>query len=146
MEKINFAKVRDVKSPLVSTTGSAGIDFFVPNDFIDVALMSGEDILIPSGIKMNLPEGKVLISFNKSGISTKKKLIIGACVIDSDYQGEIHIHLINYSNTVAKIQAGDKIAQFILLDFHQVELLETHESDLFNKESQRGSGGFGSTN
>ena len=145
--KMKIAKVRDVKTPTRGTEGSAGIDFYVPNDFPENLQMiePGERYLIPSGIKANVPEGYALIAMNKSGVATKKSLIIGACVVDSDYQGEIHMHLINVGNYATKVVPGQKLVQFLLVPVNHCDVVEVRESELFSHETVRGSGGFGST-
>ena len=142
---LNFTKVRDVKSPNRGTSQSAGIDFFVPDDFQTIALMPGESCLIPSGIKVNVPTGHALIAFNKSGVSVKKELHIGACVIDEDYQGEVHLNLTNVGNRTQIVERGDKITQFILLPVNYSMPTEVAEKNLYSAKSSRGSGGFGST-
>lgn len=161
--KLTFAKVRDVKSPEYGTKGSAGIDFFVPNDFEPTIISPQNDLLIPSGIKANIPHGYMLLGADKSGIVTSKfaygraerkpkpevfrsPIIIGAKVIDEDYQGEIHIHLINVGNEQVLIKPGMKIAQFILVPVAYAELEEMSNGKLFTEASERGAGGFGSTN
>ena len=94
---MRLSRIRDVKLPTRGTTGSAGIDFYFPNDYPEslCTVEPGERFFIPSGIKANVPEGQALIAFNKSGVALKQGLSVGACVVDSDYQGEIHLHLIN---------------------------------------------------
>ena len=92
---MKFLKTRDVKDPNRGTPQSAGIDLFIPNDFTPQFIKPGDSILIPSGLKINVPKDHVFIMMNKSGVAVKKHLDVGACVIDEDYQGEIHIHLIN---------------------------------------------------
>lgn len=161
---MKFAKVRDVTSPVRGTSKAAGIDFFVPNGgnnegFI---LRPGADVLIPSGIKMNIPEGYMLMAADKSGVVTsacasigagrKPKpeafesiVILGAKIVDEDYQGEIHIHLINVGLTKVRIKPGMKIAQFILVPVSYEGLEEVPESELFSESSERGDGAFGST-
>lgn len=153
-----FTKVRPVKSPTRGTAESAGIDFFVPDDFEETIVDPGSSILIPSGIKCAYPPGHALILFNKSGIATKYKLTSLACVCDSDYQGEVHISLINIGKDPVTISPGMKIAQFILVPVALAEPKElTTEDGLWDewsgmsmkrrssKSSDRGSGGFGST-
>ena len=144
---LKLAKVRPVKTPIRGTDGSAGIDFFVPDNYPDnlCTIEPGERYFIPSGIKANVPPGYALIAMNKSGVSLKKSLMVGACVVDSDYQGEIHLHLINTGCEPANISPGDKLVQFLLMpvDHGHVEMVD--EADLFENESERGSGGFGST-
>lgn len=136
-------RVRSVKLPSRGTEGSAGIDFFVPTDFENITLKPGESVLIPSGIKANVPRGCALVAFNKSGVAVKQGLSVGACVVDEDYQGEIHLHMVNTSDTEQTITSGQKIVQFVLLPINYDEIEEVHE--LPTRESQRGAGGFGST-
>ena len=104
-------------------------------------------VLIPSGIKTWMTPGTALIAANKSGVATKKGLIFGAQVVDSDYAGEVHISVINTSNVPVTIKTGEKLIQFI----HTPVLLtppEEVDEFMFNAlhdKSQRGTGGFGST-
>jgi deoxyuridine 5'-triphosphate nucleotidohydrolase len=104
------------------------------------------DVLIPSGVHVNIPKDKVLIAFNKSGVATKNKLTIGACVIDSDYQGEVHIHLINQSDKSIVLEEDQKIAQFVLVDAWHGSPKEVKFEELYGVKTERGVGGFGSTN
>lgn len=159
---MKFAKIRDVKSPERGTEKSAGIDFFIPNDFKKTYLKGHSDILIPSGIKAKIPNGFMLYAANKSGVASsysakvlcgkapKKNdflspAIIGACVVDEDYQGEIHIHIINVGDKEIMLEPGMKIAQFILVPVLYDTLQEVSEAELYNSISHRGNGGFGST-
>ena len=163
MEILEFSKVRDVKSPVRGTARSAGIDFFVPNDFFPTQLEPHEDLLIPSGIRVHIPEGYMLLGADKSGVSTSKQAvvdtgrkpkdgafisptIIGAKIIDEDFQGELHIHIINLGKFPVHIKPGMKISQFILVPVDYCELYEVPDDTLFPEESERGTGCFGSTN
>jgi len=141
---LQIIKTRPVKTPEYGTSESAGIDFFVPDDFGSKTLLINDSINIPSGIKTRFPHGKILVAFNKSGVSVKKRLQIGACVVDSDYEGEVHLHLFNTGMMPVTINAGDKIAQFILLDYNRAQIQEVQEFE--QRETERGEGGFGSTN
>ena len=96
---MKICKVRNVKTPQRGTEESAGIDFFVPDDYPTnlCSIQPGERFFIPSGFKANVPTGYALIAFNKSGVALNKGLMVGASVVDSDYQGEIHLHLVNTS-------------------------------------------------
>ena len=144
---MKLAKIRNVKTPTRGTKGSAGIDFFVLDDYPSslCTILPGERFFIPSGIKANVPECFALIAMNKSGVSMKKGLMVGACDVDSEYQGEIHLHIINASNKPVTIEAGDKLTQFLLVPVNHcaVDLVDVDE--LFDEETTRGSGGFGST-
>lgn len=166
---IEFLKVRNVKSP-IREFGNAGIDFFIP-EFTDsflsdlqaknpnislgyitsgsdkIILYSGEDILIPSGLKTKFPPTIALEAANKSGVALKKKLIVGAQVIDSNYQGEIHIHLINVGREHCILSFGEKIVQFIprVIDISKHKVVNVPEEEFFTETTTRGNGGFGST-
>ena len=144
---MKISKVRNVKTPTRGTNGSAGIDFFVPNDYPSnlCTIDPGERFFIPSGIKANVPDGYALIAFNKSGVSLKKGLLAGACVVDSDYQGEIHLHLVNSTTQKVTIEPGEKILQFLLIPVDHCEVDLVREEELFDIQTSRGSGGFGST-
>ena len=144
---IYFHKTRDVKSP--ERTGlNAGIDFFIPNDYNEsVTLAPNESILIPSGIKVNLPENTCLIAFNKSGIATKYNLQVGACVVDENYKGEIHLHLTNVGNKLVQVYAGQKVLQFVLVqqNYSKLQEVKSHAPWETKEDDERGDKGFGST-
>jgi len=144
---MKITKIRDVKTPIRGTEGSAGIDFFVPEDFPKdlCTIQPNERFFIPSGIKANVPDGFALIAFNKSGVALKKGLLVGASVVDSDYQGEIHLHLVNTSYKAVTIEPGEKLTQFLLIPVDHCEIEVVEEDELFTEETTRGSGGFGST-
>lgn len=159
---MKITKVRDVKTPERGTAKSAGIDFFVPNDFTTTLLSPQRDMLIPSGIKAQVPEGFMLMAAEKSGVVTSKRaaveagrtpkptaynsiVILGAKIVDEDYQGEIHIHLINVGKEYVTIKPGTKIAQFILVPVSYENIEVVPEDQLFSEVSDRGDGGFGST-
>lgn len=146
MKTIKFQKIRDVKSPERGTDKSAGIDFFVPLDVrYNHTLYPGEGILIPSGIKAVIPKGHALIAFNKSGVATKRGLSVGACVVDEDYQGEIHLHVYNRtSRVIDSPKPGDKLVQFLLIPVEYPKI-EMYENNIFSETTERGEGGFGST-
>lgn len=158
---IRFTKVRDVKSPERGTSFSAGIDFFVPNDYDEKIILPGEDILIPSGVRLEIPEHCALIGVDKSGISSsdiakeyagiKNKMnsiptavIVGAKLIDADYPGEVHIHLINVGKREMLIKPGMKVAQFMLVPIFYDRIIEVPVSELRIPGGER-SGGFSST-
>ena len=105
-----------------------------------------ERVNIPSGIKINVPEGCALIAYNKSGVSLKYGLDVGATVVDEDYTGIIHISLVNTSEDIVKINYGQKIVQWLLIPVRYDMLEEVNsEEDCFDRESERGDGAFGST-
>lgn len=145
-QDICFAKSRDVKMPTRGTAGSAGIDFYVPAKYSATRIEPGEAANISSGIYAKIPSGHALIAFNKSGVAKHMGLQVGACVVDEDYQGEIHLHVVNVSRKAVEIHAGMKLVQFLLMPitYGAVKYYEK-PSDLYDEPTERGTGGFGST-
>lgn len=174
---IKFSKVLDVKSPNRGEALNGGTDFYIPsyskefvsqmseknkNNVVRCKLereSEGEDlklyitigahsqVLIPSGIKCILPKGKCLLALNKSGVASKQGLIVGACLIDENYRGQIHLNVVNTTNHPVVIEEGKKLIQFIELDYG-TDKFEEIELDQFEAEpapDSRGEGGFGST-
>jgi len=145
---VRILKIRDVKTPSRGTSGSAGLDFFVPNDWKQQSIAPGTGLNIPSGIRAIIPQGHALIAFNKSGIAVKNKLQVGACVVDEDYTGEIHLNVINIGNGVQEINPGMKLTQFLLVPVVYASITELNPEDeelFYERQSERGDGGFGST-
>lgn len=140
-----IAKVRPVKTPTRANPTDAGIDFFVPDDYKERFVQPNGDILIPAGIHVRVPDEMALVFFNKSGVATKKKLAVGACVVDSSYQGEIHLHLHNVGNSSVKVLPGEKIVQGLLIPISLLNTEVVDLADLYTEKSARGTGGFGST-
>lgn len=172
MQTMKYTKVRKVKSPTRAHPTDAGIDFFVPEDLtpevIDektemtgssiiaqikdgivksISLEPNESVLIPSGIKVKVPDGYMLQFSNKSGVASKRGLVVGASIVDVGYEGECHIDLHNVSRKIQTIHAGDKIVQGILIpvNFALPEEVRTAEELYAGSSSDRGEGGFGSS-
>lgn len=173
MEILKYCKVREVKSPVRGTPVAGGIDFFVPTDIdketflskcditkeyvnfdvdanghlTDITLRPGQSVMIPSGIKLKIMDGWALVFMNKSGQGVKKQLDVLACLVDQDYEGEVHISLVNNGINTQHIAAGEKIVQGVLLPMNYAipEEVENEEVLFANSNSSRKSGGFGST-
>lgn len=176
-QQVYFYLSRDVKAPVRGTDQAAGIDFFMPNynekfeqdlraknesaylicsyegegkdKKMTIIIPPHERINIPSGVHTYmLPKESALIAANKSGVSTKKGLVFTCQVIDSDYTGEIHLGLVNTSNTPVMITTGDKLVQFIHTPVYFPNLSQITDKSVFDNMhngSQRGDGAFGST-
>ena len=86
---------------------------------------------------------------NRSGNAAKKHLVVGACVVDSGYDGEVFVNLHNIGTDRQTIRAGDKIAQAVVVPIVPVRFLETTNDNLYEWSpitiSDRGSGALGST-
>jgi dUTP pyrophosphatase len=140
---MKIQKVREVKTPNRGTPESAGIDFYVPEDFKEKIIGIGDSVLVPSGIKASIPTGHMWLALNKSGVATKLGLQVGAQVVDEDYEGEIHLHVTKITHGNVKIEPGMKLIQLVLvpISYENIELVD----ELQSRNTQRGSGGFGST-
>ena len=144
-QTLRFCKIRDVESPSRAHQYDAGIDFYVPADYRADGIEPGHAKKIPSGIKADVAVGMALVAFNKSGVATKHGLQVGACVVDAGYEGEIHLHVMNVSHRTVFLLPGTKLMQFLYLPIALPEAVEVESHLLFDKRSQRGDGGFGST-
>lgn len=116
-----------------------------------IYVMPGDDILVPSGLHSLFPNDMMLKVDNKSGVCRKQKFIVGATIVDSSYEGEIMIHVINYAqNIVTKLDFGQKMVQLLPIKINLPEIAVSEQTvsveDFYkNHDSERGAGGFGST-
>lgn len=124
--------------PVKATAGSVGYDLM---SRIRMTIDPGMMGVIPTGIKIQLPEGYEVQIRPRSGIA-KKCIIIpnSPGTIDSDYRGEICVLLFNLGETAYGVEYKNRIAQMV---FNKVELPELMLGKIDNTE--RGEGGFGST-
>ena len=72
-------------------------------------------------------------------------IVVGAKICDEDYQGEIHIHIINCGLKNFIVKPGMKLVQFILVPIMYADIEVVDKNDLFESATERGSGGFSST-
>jgi dUTP pyrophosphatase len=130
-------------APSYETTGSAGMDLkaWLPEGPILLAPM--ERKLIPTGLHIELPIGFEAQVRPRSGLSIKQGLTCVNAVgtIDSDYRGEIRVPMINLSDETRTITDGDRIAQMIIAKYEVITWENTEQLS----ETERGTGGFGST-
>ena len=148
IETLRLSLVRDVRCPTRAHDTDAGIDFYVPNDWNEghpKSISPGEKVCIPSGVKVDVPVGFALIAYNKSGIASKQGLTKLAEVVDSGYQGEVHLSIANVGDTNVFMAPGMKLLQFLLMPVETPAIKMLPEDKLYSTESKRGAGGFGST-
>ena len=104
-----------------------------------------QSVLIPTGLKVEVPYGHMLEIKNKSGIAFKRQLVVGACVVDPGYTGELYVNLHNLGLHPQYLHEGDKIAQAVLIPISHCNVEEVSDEAFLNFHSTRGDGGFGST-
>jgi len=147
--------------PMRGSECSAGLDVFVPrlsppfakafkerNPNISIAggifvVPPHERIIIPTGLKFNIPPGTYLEVANRGSVAAKQGLIFGAHIIDQDYVGIVFINLINTSLVPVTIRSGDKLAQLIHKEYIPSTLKYVPEDQI--RETNRGDGALGST-
>jgi len=144
--KLRIAKLRDVTTPTRSHEYDAGLDFYIPNDigWDTKTITPGSQILLPTGIKADIPEGFGLFCFERSSMASKG-LIIGARVVDAEYQGEIHMHCINVGKEDVHLKPGLKLCQFVLSPVVHTKVVVVELDQLYNEITERADGKFGST-
>ncbi|MFZ4713581.1 MAG: dUTP diphosphatase [Bacteriovoracaceae bacterium] len=130
--------------PAYETAGAAGMDvraMLAPGG--EVVIEPMERILIPTGLKMAIPEGFELQIRPRSGLSLKTGLLVvnSPGTIDSDYRGELKIILGNLGKISETIKHGDRIAQMVFAPVYKASFTPVQELD----STSRGVGGFGST-
>jgi dUTP pyrophosphatase len=130
--------------PTYATSGSAALDLRACLDQ-PRTVQPGETVLVPSGIAISINDpGLVALLVPRSGLGIKHGIVLANTlgVIDSDYQGEIGIGILNRGADPYTIEPGERICQMLFVPVTQVALEIVLE---FGRESDRGVGGFGST-
>ena len=139
---VNDMKVKD-------TMSMTSFDLIQRNlDDVFICIPPFHRIAIPMGVRTTMAKGTALVGFNKSGVAMKKGLILGPCLVDSDYTGELMCGLINTNNAQVIVHAGEKILQMVHIEYNTLgigELTNENYADM-TKDSERGEGRFGSTN
>ena len=136
--------------PVRANPSDAGLDLkFNPTDILhSVGIEPGQSVILPTGLKFGVPHGYMIQIMNRSGNAAKKQLVVGACVVDSGYDGEVFVNLHNIGNTKKTVEVGDKIAQLVLIPVVQWRCFPVDEDRLYNDPltiSSRGDGALGST-
>ncbi len=139
-----LAHGRGLDLPRQQTTGAAGVDLLAALGIDEVvALAPGKRTLVPCGFSMALPEGYEAQVRPRSGLASKFGITVlnSPGTIDADYRGEVRVILINLGEATFEIRRGDRIAQMVVAPVSAVGFTEKDTLD----ETQRGTGGFGST-
>lgn len=142
MVKIKIINKSNNPLPFYATSLSAGMDICANND-TPVELGSLDRAMIPTGLYIELPPGYEAQIRPRSGLAVKHGLsmVNTPGTIDADYRGEIHVVLVNLSNTPYTVHKGERIAQMVIAS-HEKAVWEEVE---VLSETDRGAGGFGHT-
>ncbi len=128
--------------PEYKTEGSSGMDLYAAIDK-EITLKPLERVLVPTGIKIEIPIEYEAQIRARSGLSVKHgiTLINAVGTVDADYRGEVCVGLVNISNEEYTIKPDDRIAQMVIARVEKAQIEVTTEL----ADSERGEGGFGST-
>lgn len=142
MVKIKVVNTGCQPLPAYATSQSAGMDLRA-NIESPITLHPMERTLVPTGIRIELPEGYEAQVRPRSGLALKHGITVlnTPGTIDSDYRGELKVLLVNLSNDDFVVNAGERVAQMVIAlhetaTWEEVEVLD---------ETERGEGGYGHT-
>lgn len=134
----------EIPLPTYATGGAAGLDCRACIEE-PINIKPNETVMIKTGFAIHIGNPKyAAVLIPRSGLGHKHGIVLGNLVglIDSDYQGEILISCWNRSNQIFTINPGDRVAQMVIMPVHQPEFRVVDE---FQMNSERGTGGYGST-
>lgn len=137
---VNIDAVVGCDLPTYANWDDAGMDLYASQD---VRIGPGGRQLVGTGLKLAIPAGVVGLIHPRSGLAAKRGLTVlnAPGTIDSGYRGEIQVIMYNTSSIPQEIKKGDRIAQIVFQQYIKANLVQVESLD----ETERGSGGFGST-
>lgn len=128
----------DLPVPGYAHPGDAGLDLYAAHD----AIVTGETVLIPTGVAVAVPDGYVGLVCPRSGLSKHGVTVANAPgVVDSGYRGELMVRLTTTSATPYQVERGDRVAQLLIVPVLRPEVTVADHID----DTERGTNGFGST-
>ena len=148
---IEYTRTRtNANDPVRANPSDAGLDvFYSPEEEKQsIAISPGESKVIPTGLRFGVPHGYMLEVKNRSSGAAKRSLIVGACVVDSGYDGEVFVNLHNIGKETQYVRGGDKIAQLVMIPVVNFRATQSTSGDLYRSPitiSDRGDGARGST-
>lgn len=137
-------QISEAPLPMYQSTGAAAIDLHAAVENT-LHIFPGASVTIPTGLKFNINDPSVaMLVYTRSGNGFKHGIQLrnNVGVIDSDYQGEVMVKLVNTGGDEFIVKPFDRIAQAIFTPVIQAELVAVDE---FTAKSERGENGFGST-
>ena len=128
----------NLPTPHYSHFDDAGFDLYTREE---VTLAPGARAMVPTGLKMEIPEGYVGLIWDKSGLAMKHGLKMLGGVDDANYRGEVHVGVINLGQEPYTFLKYHKVAQMLIQKKETAEFVEV--TDL--NDSERGEKAFGSS-
>jgi dUTP pyrophosphatase len=146
--KIKIKKLREnAKLPVREHSMDAGMDFFYCPESgkeINRNIFPNTSAILQTGVKVEVPKGYMLEIKNKGGIAANRQLIVGSCVVDHGYTGEIFVNLHNIGQDVRSIKPGDKLAQGVFVKI-ETDIVLVESEEIYDLPTERGDGKLGST-
>lgn len=138
--KIKIVNTSHHPLPEYATPMSAGLDLRANLD-APLKLQPMQRCLVPTGLRIALPQGYEAQVRPRSGLALKRGITVlnAPGTIDADYRGEIGVILINLSQDCFVINDGERIAQLVIAAYEQAEFEQVESLD----QTERGEGGFG---
>jgi dUTP pyrophosphatase len=126
--------------PAYAREGDAGLDLLAA---APVTLAPGARQLVPTGLRVAIPEGFAGLVLPRSGLALRTGVTVlnAPGLIDSGYRGEVGVLLVNHGSEPVTVRRGERIAQLVIQPVARAVLVEVRGLEA----SQRGAGGFGST-
>ena len=137
---VNIDAVVGGDLPTYANWNDAGMDLYASHDII---IRPQERVLVGTGLKLAIPAGIVGLIHPRSGLALNQGLTVlnTPGTIDPGYRGEIKVLLFNTTRMWQRVNKGDRIAQIVFQQYIKANLVQVESLD----ETERGSGGFGST-
>lgn len=138
---VNIKVVKETEDailPQYAHFGDAGADLFANEE---VEIQPNEVKIVPTGLRVEIPDGYEIQVRPRSGMTVKTNIITQLGTVDSCYRGPLGVMMYNHGNEVYTVHKGDKIAQAVLAPTYHGNFLVTDSLS----ETERGTGGFGST-
>lgn len=150
---LQYYMVREgVFPPSRANPSDAGLDLvYNPEDATTevINIQPGESVLLQTGCRFAIPHGYMMEIKNRSSWAAKRQLLVGACVVDSGYDGEVFVNLHNIGTEPRMIMKGDRIAQGVVVPVVAVRWVASREEDIYGPYpitlSARFDGALGST-
>ncbi|XP_066541343.1 deoxyuridine 5'-triphosphate nucleotidohydrolase-like isoform X2 [Hoplias malabaricus] len=136
---LRFAKLSEhATTPSRGSSKAAGYDLYSAYDY---SIASMDKVVVKTDIQIAVPPGCYGRVAPRSGLAAKHFIDVGAGVVDEDYRGNLGVVLFNFSKETFEVKKGDRVAQLVCERICYPDLVELETLD----ETERGSGGFGST-
>ncbi len=139
---VKYVLAEGAKAPSYQTAGAAGADICA-HVSEEMVIGAGDFALVPTGVFLEIPAGFEVQVRPRSGLAAKFGVTVlnAPGTIDSDYRGEVKVILVNHGKNAFVVKNGDRIAQLVVAAVVQADFCAVPSLS----ESERGSGGFGST-